>query len=191
MLHSSRHSNAKSVNVMVLCGFMQAEASSTGVIITRTGSPAYQPTTANSSLTIHLQAEPPQTPLIAHFLPPELPRVEDLPLQGIDVTSGALAFEFSHDRIAEAFDRLQDDIKQWSTVLVDSADAASAAVLPDDLQLLQQEQRGTEPAVSGEGVEGRPPEGRQTRDVAQSAASEQGSADTASTSGDAGKESLQ
>ena len=160
-------------------------ASDTGVIIARHAVSAHQPTTTNPTLIVQLQAETPQTPLIAHFLPPDLPRVEDLPLQGIDITSGALAFEFSHDRIAEAFDRLQDDIKQWSTVLLDS----SVAGLPEGLQSLpQQQQQATEKAVTDKGVEVGSAHDDQGGDGSQSAASEQGSVDTASGSGDTGNE---
>ena len=140
---------------------------------------AHSPTTTNPLLTIQLQPEVQEAPLIAHFLPPDLPRVDDLPLQGTDVTSGALAFEISHSRIAEAFERLQDDIKLWSTELADDSAAVSPVDLP--LEVLQQQQADAQAAAqevghkqSAGGEEG------------QSAASEQGSAES-SGSGDAGK----
>ncbi len=164
---------------------MQATPSTSGILITRSASPPYQTNMATSPLIIQLHAEAPQTPLIAHCLPPDLPRVADLPLQGIDVTSGALAFEFSHDRIAEAFDRLQDDIQLWSSALVDSADAVSPSKMPDDLQL-QQQQQGVEAGVSGEGLGEGSGNNSQSGETDQSAASEQGSQETASTSGDTG-----
>ncbi len=160
---------------------MQATPSTSGILITRSASSPCQTKTATSALIIQLHAEAPQTPLIAHFLPPDLPRVADLPLQGIDVTSGALAFEFSHDRIAEAFDRLQDDIQLWSSALVDSADAVSPSKMPDDLQ-----QQGLETGASGEGLGEGSGSNSQGGEAAQSAASEQGSKETASTSGDTG-----
>ena len=142
---------------------------------------------ATSPLIIQLQAEAPETPLIAHCLPPDLPWIADLPLQGIDVTSGALAFEFSHERIAEAFDRLQDDIQLWSSALVDSADAVSPSEEPDDLQSQQQQQQqGVEAAVSGEGLGEGPGNNSQGGEGDQSAASEQGSGEPASTSDDTG-----
>lgn len=164
---------------------MQATPSASGIVITRSASSPYQTNMAISPLIIQLQAEAPQTPLIAHCLPPDLPRVADLPLQGIDATSGALAFEFSHDRIAEAFDRLQDDIQLWSSALVDSADAVSPSEVPHDLQLLQQQQ-GVEAGVSEEGLGEGSGNNSQGGEADQSAASEQGSKETASTSGDTG-----
>ncbi|DBA94771.1 TPA: Leucine-rich repeat serine/threonine-protein kinase 2 [Trebouxia sp. C0004] len=164
--------------------FSNATLSTSSILITRSASSLYQTNMATSPLIIQLQAEAPQTPLIAHCLPPDLPRVADLPLQGVDVTSGALAFEFSHDRIAEAFDRLQDDIQLWSSALVDSADAASPSEVPHDLHMLQQQQQGVEAGVGGEGRgEGSGHDG-QGGEADQSAASEQGSQETASTSGD-------
>jgi len=167
---------------------MQATPSASGIVITRSASSPYQTNMAISPLIIQLQAEAPQTPLIAHCLPPDLPRVADLPLQGIDATSGALAFEFSHDRIAEAFDRLQDDIQLWSSALVDSADAVSPSEVPHDLQLLlqQQQQQGVEAGVSEEGLGEGSGNNSQGGEADQSAASEQGSKETASTSGDTG-----
>lgn len=162
---------------------MQATPSASGIVISRSASSPYQTNMAISPLIIQLQAEAPQTPLIAHCLPPDLPRVADLPLQGIDATSGALAFEFSHDRIAEAFDRLQDDIQLWSSALVDSADAVSPSEVPHDLQLLQQQ--GVEAGVSEEGLGEGSGNNSQGGEADQSAASEQGSKETAST-GDTG-----
>ena len=168
---------------------MQATLATSGILITRCASSLSQTNMATSPLIIQLQAEAPQTPLIAHCLPPHLPRVADLPLQGIDVTSGALAFEFSHERIAEAFDRLQDDIQLWSSALVDSADAVSPSEVPHDLQLLQQQQQqGVEAGVGGEGLGLGEVSGNNSQggEADQSAASEQGSRETASTSGDTG-----
>ena len=163
---------------------MQATAMGCGITINRQTPAPDHSHMSESLLTIQLQAEHPQTPLIAQFLPPDLPRVADLPLQGIDVTSGALAFELSHDRIAEAFDRLQDDIQQWSAALVDSP-----ADVPDDLHLLQPQGEQSEAGVSGEGL-GQAPQsdsqGDQVRVTNQSAASEQGSADTAGSGGETG-----
>ena len=141
---------------------------------------------ATSALIIQLRAEAPETPLIAHCLPPDLPRVADLPLQGIDVTSGALAFEFSHERIAEAFDRLQDDIQLWSSALVDSADAVSPSEMPHNLQLLQQQQQCVEAGASAEGLGKASGSNSHGGEADQSTASEQGSKETASTSSDTG-----
>ena len=165
---------------------MQAMPSTSGILVTRSASSPYHTNMATSALIIQLQAEVPQTPLIAHCLPPDLPRVADLPLQGIDVTSGALAFEFSHDRIAEAFDRLQDDIQLWSSALVDSADAGSPSEVPHDLQSLQQQQQGVEAGLSGEGLGEGSGSNSQGGGADQSAASEQGSEETAITNGDTG-----
>lgn len=134
---------------------------------------------ATSALIIQLRAEAPETPLIAHCLPPDLPRVADLPLQGIDVTSGALAFEFSHERIAEAFDRLQDDIQLWSSALVDSADAVSPSEMPHNLQCV-------EAGASAEGLGKASGSNSHGGEADQSTASEQGSKETASTSSDTG-----
>ncbi len=173
---------------LLVCCCVQATTSTSGILITRSASSSCQTKTATSPLIIQLQAEAPEAPLIAHFLPPELPRVADLPLQGIDVTSGALAFEFSHDRIAEAFDRLQDDIQLWSTALVDSAEAVSPSEVPHDLQLLQQQQQpqGVEAGVGGEGLGEGSGNNSQSGAADQSAASEQGSKESASTRGDSG-----
>ena len=130
------------------------------------------PTTTNPLLTVQLQPKPQETPLIAQFLSPNLPHIEDLPLQGIDVTPGALAFEFSHDRIAEAFERLQDDIKLWSADLARDSAAAGHTDLPEEvMEQLQQQQQQQE----GDGEAG------SASANAQSAASEQGSAETSST----------
>lgn len=142
------------------------------VVIARDGATAHQPTTTNSPLTIQLQPEPQEAPLIAHFLPPALPQVEDLPLQGMDVTTGALAFELSPERIAEAFDRLQDDIQLWSADLADEAVAPGPTDVP--AEVLQQQLEDEEAAQAPAEAAG-----------AQSAASEQGSMETSS-SGDAG-----
>lgn len=149
---------------------VQATLSGSQVVIARDSTTALLPTTTNSPLIVQLQPEPQEAPLIAHFLPPDLPHVEDLPLQGMDITPGALAFEISHSRFAEVFDTLQDDIQLWSADLVDEPVANSAVDVPPEL-LRQQEQEGQE---AGQAVH------------AQSAVSEQGSAAT-STSGDAGK----
>ena len=179
----------ESVVQLLVCCCMQATTSTSGILITRSASSSCQTKMATSPLIIQLHAEAPETPLIAHFLPPDLPRVADLPLQGIDVTSGALAFEFSHDRIAEAFDRLQDDIQLWSSALVDSTDAVSPSEVLDDLQLQQQQQQqGVEAGVSGEVLAVGEGSGNNSQGgkAAQSAASEQGSGETASTSGDTG-----
>ena len=143
---------------------------------------------ATSALIIQLRAEAPETPLIAHCLPPDLPRVAELPLQGIDVTSGALAFEFSHERIAEAFNRLQDDIQLWSSALLDSADAVSPSEVPHDLQLLQQQQQQQciEAGESGKGLGKGSGSTSQGGEADKSTASEQGSKETASKSSDTG-----
>ena len=139
-------------------------------MLARDGSTAHLPTTTNSPLTIQLQPEPQEAPLIAHFLPPDLPHIEDLPLQGIDVTPGALAFDFSHDRIAEAFDKLQNDIQLWSIDLADGSVAVSPTEAPPEV--LQQQQQ--EHAVQGTALHA-------TEAAApQSAASEQGSMETSS-----------
>ena len=125
---------------------------------------------------VQLQPESQQTPLIAHFLPLNLPHIKDLPLQGTDVTSDALGFEFSQDRIAEAFERLQDDIKLWSADLSDDSAVSGHTDLPVEvMQQLQQQQEQED--------------GKADNGNAQSAASEQGSAEPSS-SGDEGKHSL-
>lgn len=165
---------------------MQATVATSGILVTRSASSLHQTHIATSSLIIQLHADAPQTPLIAHCLPPDLPRVADLPLQGINVTSGALAFEFSRERIAEAFDRLQDDIQLWSSALVDSADAVSPSEVPHDMQLLQQQQQGPEVGVGREGLGEGAGNKSQGGEADQSAASEEGSEETASTSGDTG-----
>lgn len=143
------------------------------VVIARDSSTAHLPTTTNSPLTIQLQPELQEAPLIAHFLPPALPHVEDLPLQGMDVTTGALAFDFSPERIAEAFTRLQDDIQLWSADLADEALAPRPTDVPQEVlqQQLEDEQAAAQAPGEGAGAE--------------SAASEQGSLETSS-SGDAG-----
>lgn len=143
------------------------------VVIARDGFTAHLPTTTNRPLTIQLQPEPQEAPLIAHCLPPALPHVEDLPLQGMDVTTGALAFDFSPDRIAEAFNRLQDDIQLWSADLADEAVAGSPTDVPPEV--LQQQLEDGEAAAQASAE----------ASSAQSAASEQGSMETSS-SGDAG-----
>lgn len=153
---------------------MQATLSSSGVVVARDSTTAQSPTTRNPLLIIQLQPEPKVAPLIAEFLPPDLPHVEDLPLQGIDVTPGALAFEFSHSRIAEAFDKLQDDIQQWSADLVDDPVASGPVDVPPQL-LQQQEQVDQEAGQHAAGAV-----------CALSAVSEQGSLET-DHSGDAGK----
>ncbi|KAA6429261.1 MAG: hypothetical protein FRX49_00657 [Trebouxia sp. A1-2] len=164
--------------------FSNATVATSGILVTRSASSLHQTHIATSSLIIQLHADAPQTPLIAHCLPPDLPRVADLPLQGINVTSGALAFEFSRERIAEAFDRLQDDIQLWSSALVDSADAVSPSEVPHDMQLLQQQQQGPEVGVGREGLGEGAGNKSQGGEADQSAASEEGSEETASTSGD-------
>ena len=144
-------------------------------MLARDGLTAHQPTTTNLPLTIQLQSEPQKAPLIAHFLPPDLPHVEDLPLQGIDVTPGAMAFDFSHDRIAEAFNKLQDDIQLWSADLADDPGAVRPTDVPPEVLQQQQEYADEEAALCA--AEAAAP---------QSAASEQGSIETSS-SGDAGR----
>ena len=153
---------------------VQATAPSGRVVLARDASTAHLPTTTNLPLTIQLQPEPQEAPLIAHFLPPDLPHVEDLPLQGIDVTPGALAFDFSHDCIAEAFNKLQDDIQLWSADLADVPLAVGTTDVPPEVSQQQQEDADKEAALHA--AEAAAP---------QSAASEQGSVDTSS-SGDAG-----
>lgn len=150
---------------------VQATSTSSGVVINRDSTTAHSPTTRNSPLIVQLQPETQEAPLIAHFLPPDLPHVEDLPLQGMDVTPGALAFEISHSRVAEVFDKLQDDIQLWSADLADDPVANS---LPSEL--LQQQEQDNPEAGQHAGK----------ADDAQSAVSQQGSVAT-STSGDAGK----
>lgn len=142
-------------------------------MIARDSTTAHSPTTTNSLLTIQLQPEPQEAPLIAHFLPPDLPRIEDLPLQGMEVTPGALAFEFSHTRIAEVFDRLQEDIQLWSADLADEPAAVGPAEVPAEVFQQQQEDDGAAQRAAEDAG-------------AQSAASEQGSVET-SHGGDAGK----
>ena len=153
---------------------MQATASSSRVVLARDSSTAHLPTTTNLPLTIQLQIEPQEAPLIAHFLPPDLPHVEDLPLQGIDVTPGALAFDFSHDRIAEAFSKLQDDIQLWSADLAEDPVALGRTDVPSEV--LPQQQEDADEGVALHAAEAAAP---------QSAASEQGSFETSSC-GDAG-----
>ena len=155
---------------------MQASISGGNILLDRSASKATLSSTTDPTLIFQLHAEAPQTPLIAHFLPSQLPHVDDLPLQGIDVTPGVLGFEFSHDRIAEAFDRLQDDIKQWSSVLADSPVADSPADAPSSVQLLQPDAPGGSAAKAAGSEEG------------QTAASEQGSAEAADAHTDAGNE---
>lgn len=149
---------------------VQATSSGSRVVITRDSTTAHSPTTRNSPLIVQLQPEPQEAPLIAHLLPPDLPHVENLPLQGMDVSPGALAFEISHSRVAEVFNKLQDDIQLWSADLVDDPVANSPVDGPPEL-LQQQEQEGQE---AGQAVD------------AQSAVSDQGSAAT-STSDNAGE----
>ena len=153
---------------------MQATASSSRVVLARDSPNAHLPTTRNSPLTIQLQPEPQEAPLIAHFLPPDLPHIEDLPVQGFDVTPGALAFGFSHDRIAEVFNKLQNDIQLWSTDLADDPATVSPIGVPPEV--LQQQQEGAVEGAAVHAAEAAAP---------QSAASEQGSIDSSS-SGDAG-----
>ena len=153
---------------------MQVTASRSRVVLARNGSTANLPTTTNLPLTIQLQSEPQEVPLIAHFLPPDLTHVEDLPLQGIDVTPGALAFDFSHDRIAEAFSKLQDDIQLWSADLAEDSDTVRPKDVPPEV--LQQQQEDASEGAALHAAEAAAP---------QSAASEQGSFETSS-SGDAG-----
>lgn len=162
--------------LMLLPCCMQATPSGTGIVVARNKSQSHSPIPANHLLTLQLQPSPEETPLIANLLPSDLPHIEDLPLQGMDITPGALAFEISHSRIAEVFDMLQDDIKLWSTSMTDDACAISPADLPPEV--LQQHQDDREAKEREQSAEG---------SGTQSAALQQGSAET-SGSGDAGKQ---
>lgn len=60
---------------------------------------------AKPVLVIQLQPEPLMNPLIAQLLPEQLMRVQGLPVPPSDCPPGTMMFEYSHDRITEAFDR--------------------------------------------------------------------------------------
>ena len=61
--------------------------------------------TQQPALTIQLRPEREAAPLIAQMLPPQLTHVEEMPVPPSDCPQGTMTFEYSHERITEAFDR--------------------------------------------------------------------------------------
>lgn len=62
-------------------------------------------TAQHTMLTIQLRPAGEPNPLIAQMLPPQLSQVEEMPVPPSDCPPGTMTFEYSHERIAEAFDR--------------------------------------------------------------------------------------
>lgn len=56
-------------------------------------------------MTVQLRAEQDPAPLIAQMLPLQLSRVEEMPVPPSDCPPETMTFEYSHERITEAFDR--------------------------------------------------------------------------------------
>ncbi|KAL0041361.1 hypothetical protein WJX79_000738 [Trebouxia sp. C0005] len=68
--------------------FSNATVATSGILVTRSASSLHQTHIATSSLIIQLHADAPQTPLIAHCLPPDLPRLLQQQQQGPEVGVG-------------------------------------------------------------------------------------------------------